>query len=325
MDQQSLIQGIHVASLDALDCFAHELIKEHLPNDYLQTLCDSDRTHALCACLIVYVLTATTIVPRQFQLEAVLATLNGQDTIITAGTGSGKTLCIIIPILLCPGTISMTISPLKSLQATQVLESTKYGIPTITINKDTPTDPSLWESIHTGKFAHLIVSPEQLSMFNGHLLCLARLLRQNCTFTQHIKHVHVDEAHNIYTAGLPHHGEEAFRPAYGKLGELHVLLCKEITFQALSATLPHHILSTVQCELMFLSDHISLALSTNHPNITYATTPIIGGLCNFHNFDCLIPDNYAPPMMIPKMLIFYDNKKEAAAAAYNDSRLPKPL
>ncbi|KAG1901029.1 P-loop containing nucleoside triphosphate hydrolase protein, partial [Suillus fuscotomentosus] len=148
----------------------------------------------------------------QFQLEAVLATLNGQDTIITAGTGSGKTLCIIIPMLLRPGTISMTISPLKCLQATQVLESTKYGIPTIAINEDTPTDLSLWESIHAGKFAHLIVSPEQLSMCNGHLPCLTRLLRQNCTFTQCIKCVHIDEAHNIYTAGLPHHGEEAFRP-----------------------------------------------------------------------------------------------------------------
>jgi hypothetical protein len=63
MDQQSLIQGIHVASLDALDHFVHDLIKECLPTDYLQTLCDSDQTHALCACLIVYVLTVTAIVP----------------------------------------------------------------------------------------------------------------------------------------------------------------------------------------------------------------------------------------------------------------------
>jgi superfamily II DNA helicase RecQ len=157
-------------------------------------------------------------------------------------------------------------------------------------------------------------------MFNGHLPCFAR------TFTQRIKSVHIDEAHNIYTAGLPHHGEEAFRPAYGKLGELRVLLCKGTTFHALSATLPRHILSTVQHELMFSSDHISLALSTNRPNITYATTPIIGGLRNFRNFDCLIPENYAPPMMIPKTLIFHDNKQEAAtAAAYNDSRLPKLL
>ncbi|KAG2353568.1 hypothetical protein BDR07DRAFT_1309106, partial [Suillus spraguei] len=71
----------------------------------------------LRACLTVYVLTSTVIVPRQFQLEAVLATLNGRDSVITAGTGSGKTLCIIIPILLRPGTVSITISPLKRLQA----------------------------------------------------------------------------------------------------------------------------------------------------------------------------------------------------------------
>ncbi|KAG1893191.1 uncharacterized protein F5891DRAFT_963388 [Suillus fuscotomentosus] len=144
---------------------------------------------ALRACLIVFVLTATIIVPRQFQLEAVLATLNGQDSVITAGTGSGKTLCIIIPILLRPGTISMTISPLKCLQATQVLKSTKYGIPTISINEDTAADPALWESIRVGKFTHLIVSPEQLSMFNGHLPRLTRLLRQDQTFTRRIKHV----------------------------------------------------------------------------------------------------------------------------------------
>ncbi|KAG1723312.1 hypothetical protein EDD22DRAFT_790159, partial [Suillus occidentalis] len=76
----------------------------------------------LRACLIIYVLTATIIIPCQFQFEAVLATLNGRDSFVTAGTGSGKTLCIIIPILLHPGTVTMTISPLKRLQATQVIQ-----------------------------------------------------------------------------------------------------------------------------------------------------------------------------------------------------------
>ncbi|KAG1848131.1 hypothetical protein F4604DRAFT_1594121, partial [Suillus subluteus] len=55
-----------------------------------------------------------------FQLEAILATLNGHDSIITASTGCGKTLCLIILNLLCPDTISVMISPLKCLQITQV-------------------------------------------------------------------------------------------------------------------------------------------------------------------------------------------------------------
>ncbi|KAG2353209.1 hypothetical protein BDR07DRAFT_1310352, partial [Suillus spraguei] len=62
---------------------------------------------------IVYILTSTAVVPRQFQLEAILATLDGRDRVITVGTGSGKTLCILIPILLRPSTVSTTMSPLK--------------------------------------------------------------------------------------------------------------------------------------------------------------------------------------------------------------------
>lgn len=173
MDQSSIIQAFRDASLNALDRFARDLIKERLPTDYIQTLNDNDKTDALRACLIIYVLTATVIVPRQFQLEAMLATLDGRDSIITAGTGSGKTLCMIIPILLRPGTVTMTISPLKRLQATQVtrlkcndfvrmqnillqvLESVKYGINTLSINEDTPNDPSLWEVIIHHSSMHL--------------------------------------------------------------------------------------------------------------------------------------------------------------------------
>jgi ATP-dependent helicase YprA (DUF1998 family) len=120
MDTSTIIHAVREASLQGLHSFARSLIQERLPNEYIETLGDKDRTDALRACLLVYVLTATTIVPRQFQLEAILATLNGRDIVITAGTGSGKTLCLIIPILLRPDTISMTISPLKRLQNMQV-------------------------------------------------------------------------------------------------------------------------------------------------------------------------------------------------------------
>ncbi|KIM65265.1 hypothetical protein SCLCIDRAFT_47944, partial [Scleroderma citrinum Foug A] len=48
------------------------------------------------ACLIVYILTSTKIVPHSFQLQASLAILNGRDTIVTAGTGSGQTLCLLL-------------------------------------------------------------------------------------------------------------------------------------------------------------------------------------------------------------------------------------
>src|SRR6267154_2994254 len=111
MDVNSITQAVREASLEGLDPFARSLIQERLPTDYIETLSSKDKMDVLRACLLVYILRATTIVPRQFQLETILATLNDRDSIITAGTGCGKTLCL-IPNLLCPDTISVTISPL---------------------------------------------------------------------------------------------------------------------------------------------------------------------------------------------------------------------
>ncbi|KAF9219321.1 hypothetical protein BS17DRAFT_789494 [Gyrodon lividus] len=121
MDANTIVAAVLSCPLDLLEHRTSCIIGTRLPLDFLATLLDeSDKIDALRACMIIYLLTATVIVPRGFQLQASLATLNGKDSIITAGTGSGKTLCIIIPLLLRPESISITVSPLKRLQATQV-------------------------------------------------------------------------------------------------------------------------------------------------------------------------------------------------------------
>ena len=71
--------------------------------------------------------------------------MSGQDSLVDVGTGNDKTLCMIIPCLLSPKTISIIISPLKRLQAVQVLEFERYHFKTVAINKDTPYDPELWK------------------------------------------------------------------------------------------------------------------------------------------------------------------------------------
>ncbi|KIJ06384.1 hypothetical protein PAXINDRAFT_34505, partial [Paxillus involutus ATCC 200175] len=68
---------------------------------------------------------------------------------------------------------------------------------------------------------------------------------------------------------------DAFRPAYGQLGDFRILLPKGIPFQALSATLPPHILMTIKRELILSSDLLEIQLSSNRSNITYATLPLI--------------------------------------------------
>ncbi|KAF9223246.1 hypothetical protein BS17DRAFT_781555 [Gyrodon lividus] len=50
------------------------------------------------------------------------------------------------------------------------------------------------------------------------------------------------------------------------------------SFQALSATLPPHILAVLKHELKVPPGHVEVRLSINRPNITCCTVPIVGGL-----------------------------------------------
>jgi ATP-dependent helicase YprA (DUF1998 family) len=93
---------------------------QRLGDEFFENLAISEREAAYKCCLLLYTATGGKKVPRKFQLEATLALLAGRDCLINAGTGSGKTLCMVLPALLDPTSISLVISPLKRLQILQV-------------------------------------------------------------------------------------------------------------------------------------------------------------------------------------------------------------
>src|SRR6266700_1310126 len=82
------------------------------------------------------------------QLKAVLADRHGKDSLVSAGTGSGKTLPMALNILLddlAKNHVTLTLSPLKQLQVTQMDDfNYRYGIPTVVINEDTSRDETWW-------------------------------------------------------------------------------------------------------------------------------------------------------------------------------------
>ena len=118
-----------------------------LPEEYLATLSHADYVICIRACLICWSLPCNQI-PREMQLRAVLADQHRCDSMVSAGTGSGKTLPIALNILFdnpSDHRITLTISPLKRLQATQENDfCVRYGIPTCAINEDTPRDDKWW-------------------------------------------------------------------------------------------------------------------------------------------------------------------------------------
>jgi hypothetical protein len=121
---QDLLQDIRNSPLYDLESLSAECLpSDALPNNYLNSLDAEHKTVALTlrACLIAHIISKYRIIPHQYQLEATNGLEDRRDVLVNSGTGSRKTLClIIIPNLLHPNTSSMTISPLKRLQTLQV-------------------------------------------------------------------------------------------------------------------------------------------------------------------------------------------------------------
>jgi hypothetical protein len=96
----------------------------------------------LRACLLIFSVTDGRVIPRRFQLEAGLAAYCGKNTIINAGTGSGKTLSMAIPLLMDLEAIGLIISPLKRLQSTQARELERFLLKPLVINQDSVLSPT---------------------------------------------------------------------------------------------------------------------------------------------------------------------------------------
>lgn len=128
-------------------------LHERLPMSFLDALEEHDRLTCYRAALVCYSVTNSTQVPREMQFKVVLANRNGEDCLVSAGTGSGKTLPIALNVLLDDPDahlVTLTISPLKRLQVTQETDfNSRYGIPTVVINEDTPRDDAWWSVGHT--------------------------------------------------------------------------------------------------------------------------------------------------------------------------------
>ena len=120
---------------------------------------DSDeRALALRAILLLYTVTAGAKVPCQMQLESILPVMSNLNSLVNAGTGLGKTICMVLPVLLDPTSITLIISPLKLLQmnqvypcqdisdcVTQVTEFAQFSVDVQCINSDTLDDIELWK------------------------------------------------------------------------------------------------------------------------------------------------------------------------------------
>ena len=293
-----------------IDDVISRLDSDILPSDaFLDSLSSERASTAKRACFITFAL-ARNIILKEWQLEGTLDILAGHDTILNASTGSGKTMLIILPMLLRPGSISITISPLKRLMASQAEELGRFGLRAAIVNEDTSHNPELFKAILDGHYDHIHISPEQLERHGGHFTRFYHLLDKS-SFRQRIRVINIDEGHEAGRAAL---NPNDFRSSYAHLSAFRLKLPSNIPFVVLSATLPRHIISPLS-NLLLLKHPKEKQLCLNRPNIYYAVQPLITGTKEFRNLSLLVPAAANLLSSLRKTIIFFDDKRELDGAS----------
>ncbi|TFK90448.1 P-loop containing nucleoside triphosphate hydrolase protein [Polyporus arcularius HHB13444] len=241
-------------------------------------------------------------IPYDWQLDVAEAMHLGLDCVVIAGTGAGKTIPYLLPLLL-PANAKKTIpviSPLKSLQQDQAKRFNKHGVSARAVNEDTWSQ-SLKEEILSHTHRALFLGPE---------MCLAQSQARETLRTlgleDSLEGFVIDEAHCIVQWG----GE--FRPLYAELGALRTFTPRRRPLAAFSATMAPSVLAKVEETLLINpSTSFYVNLGNDRPNI-YQDVVMMQGSKDYAALDRVLPlKDVSRVAEIPKTLVFTNSRKAA--------------
>ena len=176
---------------------------------------------------------------RAHQLKPIQSLIQGNDTIVAAGTGSGKSLIYQLPALLHPDKLTLVIEPTLSLIYDQVNVLQEHNIEADYIDSfhNKKEVSNILRKVRAGELTFLYVTPERLQSNDFR----KEILQAN------IAMVVVDECHCVTEWGY------SFREAYLKIGEFIDALPQRPVVCACSATLPED--RRLQVEQLLSLDH----------------------------------------------------------------------
>jgi hypothetical protein len=102
-----------------LSILARNTIQD-LPNDIVESWTIKQKWLVIKGFFHLDMVTKGAKTPRLFQIQAMLTVLEKKDLVVRAGTGYGKTLCMVLLLLVNREAITITITPLKLLQRKHV-------------------------------------------------------------------------------------------------------------------------------------------------------------------------------------------------------------
>ena len=193
---------------------------------------------------------------RQGQREVIEAVVADRDTVVVMPTGSGKSLCYMLPACVMPGLV-VAVSPLIALMKDQTDALEEFGIPATYINSSLSWDEQQQRlaAIRGGLFKIVLVAPER---FKSNLF-------MNAIEGLPVGLFAIDEAHCISSWG------HDFRPDYLTLDRVREALGTPTTL-ALTATATPQVQVDMAEQLDLVAPHIVVS-GFERPNLFFEVYP----------------------------------------------------
>ncbi|KFB37733.1 ATP-dependent DNA helicase Q1 [Anopheles sinensis] len=198
---------------------------------------------------------------RPQQLQTINALMSGNDVLLLAPTGGGKSLCFQLPALISEG-ITLVISPLISLMEDQVWSMQKLGIEARMLcssseKADVNEIHKMLASVNQKPSLKLLyVTPERMAKSKRFMTAL-----QKCYTHGHLDRFAIDEVHCCSQWG------HDFRPDYKFLGVLKEMFPKAPLI-GVTATATTKVITDVQ-KMLNIPEALVFVATFNRPNLYY--------------------------------------------------------